>query len=125
MFYVEDNLEQGLKDCYRNDLWEAVSDPMEAIQRSGSLEDVLMNIAATHEEIYYAFLKDALHGENYFNKSESEETILNFIIAQNMLHKNMDYQSLIYCMSYAPMFSYFDDFKKTLGRGSVTDLSGD
>lgn len=111
-FYVEDNLEQGLKDCYRNDLWEAVSDPMEAVQRSGSLEDVLMNIAATHEEIYYAFLKDALHGENYFNKSESEETRLNFTIAQNMLHKNMDYQSIIYCMSYAPMFSYLDDFKK-------------
>lgn len=121
---IEENLEQGLKDCYRNNLWEAVSDPMEAIQRSGTVEEVLMNISATDEEIYYAFLKEALHGENYFNKSEDEETILNFTIAQNMLHKNMDYQSIIYCMSYAPMFSQQKDCKKRWDKAvSLTCLA--
>lgn len=112
---VEFGLEDSLKDCYTDDLlYEMADDPMEAIQKAGAVEDVLMNMGSSDEDIYYAFLKEALQGENYFNKSENEESVLNFCIAEKMLHANMDYQSIIRCMSYAPMFSGSNrrDFKK-------------
>lgn len=112
---VEFSLEDSLKDCYTDDLlYEMVDDPMEAIQKAGAVADVLMDMSATDEDIYYAFLKEALHGENYFYKSEAEENVLNFAIAEKMLHANMDYQSIIRCMSYSPMFagSGKRDFKK-------------
>lgn len=80
---VEFGLEDSLKDCYTDDLlYEMVDDPMEAIQKAGAVADVLMDMSATDEDIYYAFLKEALHGENYFNKSEAEESVLNFCIAE-------------------------------------------
>ena len=112
---VEFGLEDSLKDCYTDDLlYEMADDPMEAIQKAGAVEDVLMNMSSSDEDIYYAFLKEALHGENYFNKSETEESVLNFGIAEKMLHANMDYQSIIRCMSYSPMFagSGRRDFKR-------------
>ncbi|MGM9539127.1 hypothetical protein [Anaerovibrio sp.] len=116
---VELGLEDSLKDCYQDGLlYEMADDPMEAIQKADAVEDVLMNIASTDEDIYYAFLKEALKGENYFNKTEQEENILNFGIAGKMLHANMDYQSIIRCMSYSPMFAGPGkrDFKKRWDR---------
>lgn len=116
---AELSLEDSLKDCYQDGLlYEMADDPMEAIQKADAVEDVLMNIASTDEDIYYAFLKEALKGENYFNKTEKEENILNFGIAGKMLHANMDYQSIIRCMSYSPMFagSGKRDFKKRWDR---------
>ena len=55
---VEFSLEDSLKDCYTDDLlYEMVDDPMEAIQKAGAVADVLMDMSATDEDIYYAFLK--------------------------------------------------------------------
>ena len=87
-YAIFEEITNGLKANYPGDMYEPTSNIMEAIHQASSVDKILMNISATEEEIYYAFLKEELKGESYYNKSEKEETLLDFNIAARMLKED-------------------------------------
>ena len=59
-YAIFEEITNGLKANYPADMYEPTSNIMEAIHQAASVEKILMNISATEEEIYYAFLKEGL-----------------------------------------------------------------
>lgn len=122
-YAIFEEITNGLKANYPADMYEPTSNIMEAIHQAASVEKILMNISATEEEIYYAFLKEELKGESYYNKSEKEETILDFNIAARMLKEDMDYITIIQCMSYSPRLSHLGNDMEKRWQNAVNDTS--
>lgn len=121
-FSVIDDITDGLKANYpEDDMYEPTSNIMESIRQAAPVEKILMNISATDEQIYYAFLREELKGENYYNKDEKDESILDFNIATRMLKENMDYFSILKCMSYSPRLSYLGkDMQRRWQKAVIT-----
>lgn len=123
-FSIIDDITDGLKANYpEQDMYEPTSNIMEAIQQAAPVGKILMNISATEEQIYYAFLKEELHGESYYNKDEKEETILDFKIATRMLEEDMDYFTILQCMAYSARLSYLGNDMQKRWQKAVTTTS--
>ena len=100
-----------------------MSNIMEAIKQAPPVDKILMNISATEQELYYAFLKEELNGESYYNKDESQELILDFNIAHKMLDKDMEYLTILHAMTYSPRLATLGDDMKKRWNDTVLSIS--
>lgn len=99
---IEESIVDGLKRNFPGSAtFYEPGKPMECLQRAASVEAVMMNINAREEDIYYAFLKDVLAGENYFNVSQEAEMLLDGKVATRMFQEHFDYMQILRCMTYS------------------------
>ena len=110
-YYILKDITDGLEANFpgQANMDEPVSNIMEAIKQAPPVDKILMNISATEQDLYYAFLKEELNGENYYNKDDSQELILDFKIAHKMLDKDMEYFSILQAMAYSPRLATLGD----------------
>lgn len=123
-YYILTDIIDGLKANFPgDDMKEPVSNIMEAIKQAPPVDKILMNISATEQDLYYAFLKEELNGENYYNKDESQELILDFKIAHKMLDKDMEYLTILQAMAYSPRLATLGDDMEKRWNDAVLNVS--
>lgn len=102
---IEEEFTNNISACFPGDMsFDAPDDYRDAVMRAKSVSDVLLDISAHEQDIYYAFLKKETGFEGYELLGDKDESIKNSKIIMDMWHNHLDYEKIIRCMTYAPMF---------------------
>jgi hypothetical protein len=112
---MDTNIETMLRKAYRNSFpgpeafQTFMADPWEAVQKAEPIEDILLNINASDQDIYYSFLKNVMK-TNPMEDLQDEKRLmqLDFKVVMDLWKAQMDYARIMKCMTYSPMSSEMD-----------------